>query len=320
MKIIVLAGGESPERAVSLRSGTAAAAALIKKGHSVALIDTLYGAPKDVNYCREHSHLPDIAALRRSFTPSAPIHPTVLPICEGADAVFIALHGGVGENGILQHELEKRGIRYCGSDSLSCAAAMDKLESKRRYLSAGIATPEYTVAKRGCSYIAPAYPCVVKPADGGSSIGVSFVYSKNELCKAVEKALEVSETAIIETMIEGTELSVSILENSPLAVTEIVPVGKHYDYESKYSKGGAREITPARLSGYLYGEAMRIGEKAHRALGLKNFSRTDLILRDGRFYTLETNALPGLTETSILPSAAASAGISFPELCERMLK
>ena len=324
MNILVLTGGESPERDVSLRSGVAAARAFIENGHRVALIDTVRPICE-----RKPLYFDSISELESAFTeslksePLYPLHPDIINVCKSADKIFPALHGGIGENGILQAALECFGISYCGSNTEGCALAMDKIKTKIIYGESGILTPNFTFYEKGSARkpIPPCYPCVVKPADTGSSIGISFVFSPASLNGAVKNALAHCDKVIFEERIVGREFSVSVLGNEPLAVTEIIPHNSFYDYESKYKNGGAREITPAPLDSNLYKKALNIAKKAHKALGLNNFSRTDLILKSGTsmLYALETNALPGLTETSILPQAALSKGISFNQMCEIML-
>lgn len=321
MKILVLAGGESPEHDVSVLSGIAAARAFTELGHSVALVDP--------TRCGKVAFKRDFSAVRRNFVSAftmqkhIPIAPELIKAITEADTVFPALHGGIGENGRLAALIECLNVRYSGSSPDSLALAMDKVRSKMIYERCGIFTPSYTVytAKSEKKPIPPRFPCVVKPADGGSSIGVGFVSSPDSLDAAVSEALSVCDTVIMEETVIGRELSVSVLNDKPLAVTEIIPSGKHYDYESKYMHGGAREITPAPLSSEITKKALLVAIRAHKALGLKNFSRTDMILQRGTniLFALETNALPGLTETSILPEAARTQGISFRELCSKML-
>ena len=323
MNIIVLTGGESPEREVALRSGYAAANAFIENGHRVALIDTVRPLPNGAVYFDSFEKLTSAFESILSFEQRCPIHPDVISACEGADKVFLALHGGIGENGRLQAMLDCFGISYCGSGAEGCALAMDKLKTKLVYNESGILTPAFTYYKKGSERkpVPPCYPCVIKPTDTGSSIGISFVFSPVGLKEAVEKALMLCDTVLLEERIVGREFSVSVLENRALAVTEIIPSSSFYDYDSKYKKGLAREITPAKLPKDIYNKALRIAEKAHVSLGLTNFSRTDLILKNNTemFYALETNALPGLTKTSILPQAALSGGITFNQMCEKML-
>lgn len=325
MKIIVLAGGDSPERDVSIKSGKAVAKALCSLCHEVALLDPIREVPKENIFTSDQEKIVNdfdsyIKAERRIV---CPLHPSVLNACLLCDKVFPALHGGIGENGHLQALFECFGVSYSGSPAEACSAAMDKIITKRLYESAAIRTPLYTVHKQANKKppVAPRYPCVIKPANGGSSIGVYFATSQSELELSVEKAHRICDTVIIEEKIVGRELSVSVLNDTPLAVTEIIPQSKYYDYESKYAVGGALELTPAPISDDIKKRALTLALNAHKALGMKNFSRTDMIMqRDSSLlYVLETNTLPGLTETSILPQAANANGIDFPSLCLKML-
>lgn len=325
MKILVLAGGESSEREVSARSGIAVARALIYSGNEVALIDPatapLTGKP---SFSSDSDSVIQYFKNQRkgSFTP--PFNTAHIDVIRSADTVFPALHGGIGENGHLASLLDILGVPYVGSNARALAVTMNKVDTKIYYENASILTPSYTVYKKEMKKTPcpPRYPCVVKPASAGSSIGVYFVFGENELFGALENALKESDTVIIEERIYGRELSVSVLENKALAVTEIIPKGAYYDYDSKYLNGGAREITPAPIPFSIAQRALKIAENAHNALGLSGFSRTDLIMQrgTGRLYALETNALPGMTETSILPTAARSVGIEMSELACRMLR
>ncbi len=332
MKIVVLAGGRSPEREVSLCSGKMIASALIGRGHSVALLDPA----REISVLKEqffrtykeiekNSPVFDASPLPENVGAGS-ITESVLGLIKtsAADRVFLALHGGDGENGNLQALFGALGIGYNGSPPSACAAAMDKILTKKLFASAGILTPKYTVYRKGqpSPPLPPKYPCVVKPADGGSSVGVSFVMRPFGLSEAVEKALLHYDTALIEEAIFGRELTVGVLQDKALAVTEISPKNGFYDYDNKYINGRSREITPAPLTSEQTSRALRIAQKAHQALGMRNFSRTDFILEQetGLLYALEINALPGMTETSLLPQAAKYRGIDYGELCELMLE
>lgn len=325
VKIIVLAGGISPEHDVSVRSGTAAAKALCRLGNAVALLDPSQETDGETHYRTDESEI-EIKAKERKDNVSVHLNSSVIDACRKADKVFIALHGGIGENGTLQAIFDAFDISYTGSSARACSNAMDKIKSKLLYTSAGIPTPPYSVVSSGekLPQTAPDFPCVIKPANGGSSIGVSFSNTKNEFILAFNRtlnALNDEDHLLIERKIKGREFSVSVLHDKAIAVTEIIPKYLYYDYKCKYNAGFAQEITPASLPRQLYEKAMLFAERAHKALGLKNFSRTDMILEKGagRFYVLETNALPGLTETSIFPSACASVGIGFEQMCAEML-
>ncbi len=326
IKIAVLAGGKSTEREVSLRSGKNVALALLRKGYDVALID-----PSDVVRASENMILQSEAEIvaRCEFFKTIPpnegseeLDVGVIYALKGFDKVFLALHGGSGEDGRIQSVLDLFGIPHNGSSPCACAVSMNKILSKRLYSEAGLPTPSYTVCRKGeKTATLPKYPCVVKPVNGGSSVGVSFAFSQTELQNATEKAFEYCDEVLVEAAVFGRELTVGVLENKPLAVTEIKPISGFYDYENKYASGKTVEITPAQISNEITEQALSFAKRAHEVLGLKNFSRTDMILEEssGLLYLLETNAQPGMTETSLLPQAAAYKGINFDELCQKML-
>ncbi len=322
MNIAVLAGGGGAEREVSLNSGKNVAKALIERGHAVALIDPVSNIPNgELEFFNDSSRIEyrfehDGVALNAA----PPIN--VINLLRKCDAVFPVLHGSWGEDGRLQAALELFGIPFCGSAYTACALAMDKILTKKLLAEAGILTPQYTVCTKKRMRLPPKYPCVVKPANGGSSVGVSIVFRPFELPKALEKAFLYCDAVLMETEIVGRELTVGILENEALAVTEIKPAVGFYDYENKYIPGKTEEVTPAELSSDVTSRALSIAKRSHDALGLRNYSRVDMMLEEatGLLYVLEVNALPGMTETSLLPQSAAACGIGFSELCERMMK
>ena len=328
MKIAVLAGGISPEREVSLCSGKMIAAALTSRGHSVALLDPSKESPVlREQFFRTYDEIEKNSPVFDKSPPpenGVSITESVLGLLKSAQRVFLALHGGDGENGNIQALLGALGIVYNGSPPSACAVAMDKILTKKLFAASGILTPEYTVYLKGqrTPPLPPRYPCVVKPANGGSSVGVSFVMRPFGLEEAVEKALGQCERVLLESAVFGRELTVGVLRDNPLAVTEINPKNGFYDYNNKYIFGRTEEITPAPLSDELTARAMRIALKAHQAVGMRNFSRTDFILEQetGLLYALEINALPGMTATSLLPQAAKYRGIDYASLCEQMLE
>ena len=328
-KILILAGGRGSEREVSIASGKRVAEALCRLGVMAALVDPSQefadgGEPFscDLNELKRKSPL--FYAVQSESKGSAYLTESVLKLCKRADAVFICLHGGIGENGRLQAVLETFGIKYFGSSPEASALAMDKLTSKRIFESVGIPTPLYTVYRKGerSSPVPPRYPCVVKPIGEGSSVGVSAVRTPIELMGAIESAFKCTDTVIMEAMIRGREVTVGVLNGTPLAVTEIIPKGGFYDYESKYTVGKTVEITPAEISESLTRRAMRLALRTHKALGLENFSRVDMIIEKGTelIYVLEANTIPGMTATSLLPLAAEYRGIDLSGLCERMMR
>ena len=328
MKITVLAGGFSPERDVSFLSGSLIANSLCRSGHEVALLDVFlpYHGAKDENaFTRDGNFMytipknpPDLDALRAKVPGNALIGDGVLDICRLSDVVFLALHGGMGEDGRIQAILSSLGIPYTGSDFSACLTAMDKSLSKLLFRAAGVATADFTVIRSGEKPYAVSYPCVVKPCSCGSSVGVSIVENEKELQKALSFAEKYEGKILIEDKIEGREFSVGILNGKALPAIEIRPKEGFYDYERKYQSGMTEELCPAPLNTE---EASRLADaalKAHRALGLGSYSRIDFIKdnKTGKFICLEANTLPGMTPMSLLPQEAAAAGIDYDTLCE----
>ncbi len=291
--LVVLYGGLSAERPVSLRSGAAVAQALTEAGYRVTLLDVDR----------------TIAARLAAAQP---------------DAVFLALHGRMGEDGTIQGLLEYLAIPYSGSGVLASALALDKLRSKQVFTAAGIPTPPWLVAERGGPVPAPAsYPVVVKPILEGSSIGMSLVRSAAELPAALERAFACDATLLLEEYQAGREITVSIIGNRrlrALPAVEVVPDSGFFDYEAKYTKGKTQYIVPARLTDDEAAAAAAVAQAAYRALGCRGLARVDVIVRAGNRPTvLEVNTLPGMTATSLVPKAAAAAGITFAQLLEDVL-
>lgn len=331
MKIAVLAGGLSPERDVSLSSGAMIASALCERGHSVAYTDIYkptderdipFMFRKNEKYTYKiPSSPPDLAAIKAaSGNGERLIAGGILKLCEEADVTFLALHGGMGEDGRMAATLSSLGIRHTGSDFASCHLAMDKILAKALFRTFGIPTPPGTVWN-GKTLPEVSYPCVVKPSGCGSSVGVSIINSSSELHSAIEKAAAFDSHVIIEKKISGREFSVGILLGRALPAIEIRPKTGFYDFSSKYQAGATDEICPAAITP---AQEKLLGEtalKAHSALGLGSYSRLDFILDEesGTPYCLEANALPGMTPASLLPQEAAALGISYGELCEMIV-
>ncbi|MEN6637329.1 MAG: D-alanine--D-alanine ligase [Clostridiaceae bacterium] len=341
MNIVVLAGGLSPERDVSLSTGTMVTNALRKKGHSAILVDLFFGLdqlPAPIERAFEISGLlppfsvpeaePDLAAVRasRKHGFSDQIGTGVLELCRAADLAFLALHGGVGENGSLQSFFDLSGIKHTGSPSIGCALAMDKSVSKSLFRSEGIPTANWAVARKGVPFDTEHFPvpCVVKPNSGGSSIGVVIVRERAALKRAIEDGFAFEDELIVEEYILGMELSAGILGNSDdcvaLPLIEIVPKHGFYDYQHKYQSGWTDEIVPARISPELTQKVQELAKKAFRALKLGVYSRVDFLLtREGEAFCLEANTLPGMTPTSLLPQEAENVGLDYPSLCETIV-
>ena len=337
MKIVVLAGGLSPERNVSLSSGCKVCAALRERGHEAALIDmylgteadprALFSAPIPEELTRIGRQAPDLAAVKASRPGGEnQFGPGVLELCRMADVVFLGLHGTCGEDGRVQAAFDLMGIPYTGAGCLGSAIAMDKDLTKRLVAPLGVSTPKWELVRYGAEDI-PALtrrlelPCVVKPSASGSSIGVSIAHSREELASALTQCLEFGGVCVVEQYIAGRGIQVGILEDRALPSIEIIPKAGFYDYENKYQPGAAEEITPAPIPAEW---EKRLGEAAlavFRALGLSVYSRADFIVtQDGTPWFLEINTLPGMTPTSLLPQEAAAAGIGYGELCERIIK
>lgn len=338
MKIAVLAGGMSPERNISLTSGALISAALIRSGHRVALCDVYMGITNpngEVNDlfttetppCPTISERePDLDALRRSNGGRQQlIGEGVLELCEAADVVFIALHGGMGENGQLQATLDNYNIKYTGSGYIGSLLAMDKDISKKIVSGAGVRVPQGITGDvraldvdRIVSEVG--LPCVVKPCSCGSSVGVSIVSTVSELKTALRSAADFENLVIVEKMIVGREFSLGILEGKALPAIEIIPKSGFYDYKNKYQSGMTEEICPAELTEKQATAAAKLALDAFSVLRLSGYARIDMILdrQTDEFYFIEANSLPGMTPTSLLPQEAAAAGISYDELCSKI--
>lgn len=338
MNIVVLAGGLSPEREVSLTSGSLIANALMENGHSVLLVDVYEGIPalpdrvlslfrtaKDERYSHSVSEeIPDLDALRaRCNNGAALIGPNVIALCQAADLAFLALHGAMGENGQLQATLDAFGIPYTGSGYAGSLLAMDKDVSKRLFRFVGVPTPEwvcYDARTMTAKDVADAVglPCVVKPCGCGSSVGVSMADTMEELAAALEAASEYG-TVIVERKITGRELTVGVLDGETLPVVEIIPTEGFYDYKNKY-QGTTREVCPAEIDDATARKASELALLGFDALHLKGYARFDFLLDgEGELWCLEANTLPGMTPTSLFPFAASKVGISYNALCERLV-
>ena len=336
MKIVVLAGGLSPEREVSLSSGSLIANSLINSGHEVLLLDLYKGAKTDdeSQFC-DHGeyryHIseaePDLAKVRaENENRNELIGKNVISLCKKADVVFLALHGSIGENGQLQATLDNYGIKYTGSGYVGSLLAMDKDISKKMFVGAGVNTPEwiYVSVKEFDEKAFEekiGYPCVVKPCSCGSSVGISIVDNKEELDAALKLAQEYEEYVLIEKKIEGRELTVGILDGEVLPVIEIIPTEGFYDYTNKYQAGKTLEICPAEIEESVREVVAEQTRLAFDALRLSGYSRFDFIVdKSGKPWCLEANTLPGMTPTSLLPQMAAANGIEYGKLCLKIVE
>lgn len=339
MKVVVLAGGLSPERDVSLSSGAMVANALMTKGHQVLVLDVYEGCPDcpdfETAFNLKHQAVytyevpetpPDLVEIaKESHNGEALIGPNVLKICQSADVAFLALHGAMGENGQIQATLDVHGIAYTGSGYAGSLLAMDKVLSKQLMEAYGVRSPKWLEVNLERDVLAEiegkvTLPCVIKPVSGGSSIGVSLVRTKAEWQAAIELARAVESTLLIEELIIGREFSVGVLGGKALPVIEIMPAEGFYDYKNKYQAGLTKEICPALIQPILADKLREEAVKVHHLLRLGAYSRVDfLVTKAGETYCLEANTLPGMTPTSLLPQEAAAAGIDYPELCDSLI-
>ncbi|MYC98682.1 MAG: D-alanine--D-alanine ligase [Gammaproteobacteria bacterium] len=324
MKVAVLMGGSSEERPVSLVSGAEVAAALRGRGHEVVAVDPASGV-----LSRERElELRESGVAREAPPSTGPGGSDPLLLLGEAlracapDVVFPALHGGAGEDGTVQSLLDLIGVPYAGSGHTGCALAMDKDLTKRLLRDAGIATPEWITghAPTECVVAELGLPLIVKPPRGGSTLGLTLVHRADGVPAAEEQALAYGGEVMFERYVRGRELTVGILGGEALPPGEIIPENEIFDYECKYQPGMAREIFPAHIPEDTAAGLRRQALAVHRALRLEGFSRVDFILDSGGTpWCLEANALPGLTPASLLPRAGRAAGLSFGELCERIV-
>ncbi len=302
--VAVIYGGSSGEREVSLNSGACCAAALEEAGFSTTLIDP--------------SSRADLKRL----------------IEEPFDVAFLALHGKGGEDGTIQGFLETIGMPYTGSGILANAIAVNKPRAKEYYAAAGLrVAPSMAVGKNDVLDDADmqeivetvGIPCVVKPSTEGSSLGMTIVRDESGLREAIDTALAVDDEAMIEAFIEGEELTIGVLGNDEpyaLPIIQVVPnQDEFYNYHAKYAEGGSTHLCPAPVSAEITEDAQNMAVAAHSILGCRGISRSDFMLdSEGRCWILETNTLPGMTNTSLVPDAARVAGMEFPQLCEKLIE
>lgn len=338
MRIVVLAGGLSTERDVSISSGILVASALREKGHEVVLLDVFTGYEQ--NIC-------DIDALFKqnySFTDKANVGETVsdfsevrenrldksgrfigtnvIEICSEADITFLALHGGEGENGQIQATLDLLGIKYTGTGYLGSALAMNKGLTKSVFVQNKINTPAGEIFKSiEDSKSWNIFPCVVKPCSGGSSVGIAKAENEEEFLAAVKDAFRYENEIVVEQFVKGREFSVGLLGGKALPPIEIIPKSGFYDYAAKYQAGATVEICPADIDEQTDKKLRDAATVAYNALHLDSYARVDFLVdENGEPFCLEANTLPGMTPTSLLPQEAAVEGLNYADLCEKIIE
>ena len=340
MKIVVLAGGLSPERNVSLSSGSMVCQALRDRGHQVALVDLFFGledhkgepeelfnAPIPDSFKRVSRQAPDLEQVRasRKWKDTSAIGPGVLELCKKADVVYLGLHGACGEDGRIQAALDLLGVPYTGSGYLSSAIAMDK-DLTKRLVADKVVTPQWmrvdlTEEQLDGLVEEVSLPAVIKPVDSGSSIGVFIANDKAELRHALEESVKLGGRVVIEQYIKGREIQVAVLNGKALPSIEITPKEGFYDYENKYQPGAALEVCPAPIPAEWEERIGKAAVAVFETVGLSVYARADFIVtEDGTPYFLEINTLPGMTPTSLVPQEAAAVGMDYGTLCETIIR
>lgn len=325
MKIALILGGTSPEREVSKKTSKSILGALRELGHEVIPVDPAYGLnqPKDENDFFAEKDFAEL--LNKNY-----LDIINSQLFDDIDLAFLALHGRWGEDGTIQSLLEMRGIKYTGSGILTSSLAMDKAMTKVVIQHFGVSTPSWIIAdineKDYSEYPQKiknqfGYPCIIKPNDQGSSVSLTVCKSDADVIPAIKLALQFSDKALIEEFIPGRELTVAVLDGAALPILEIVPKSGLYDYESKYTSGKSEYIVPAPMPDEVRIDIQNQAVKAFNAVGCKCYSRIDFRLtKENKAFCLEINTLPGMTSLSLVPKAAAAAGISFLELIDRIVQ
>lgn len=338
MRIVVLAGGLSTERDVSISSGILVASALREKGHEVVLLDVFTGYEQNIcdidalfkqNYsfadkANVGETVSDLSEVRENRLNKSDrfIGTNVIEICTEADITFLALHGGEGENGQLQASLDLLGIKYTGTGYLGSALAMNKGLTKSVFVQNKINTPAGEIFKsieEAKSW--SIFPCVVKPCSGGSSVGIAKAENEEEYILAVKDAFRYENEIVVEQFVKGREFSVGILGGKALPPIEIIPKSGFYDYAAKYQAGATDEICPADIDEQTDKKLRESAVAAYNSLHLDSYARVDFLVdENGEPFCLEANTLPGMTPTSLLPQEAAVEGMNYADLCEKIIE
>lgn len=340
LRVAVLMGGRSAEREVSLSTGRQVLSALDPRRYEAFPVDPAYLGMRSLGEAERYAggagpreaELARVPADAFAGLP-APSDPPFVGR-NRPDVAIICLHGRYGEDGTIQGLLELMDIPYTGSGVLASALAMDKVMAKKIYQVEGVPTPPSAAIKGKADAerflrefrdgtAAVRCPAIVKPSRQGSTIGISVVREPETMAAALDTALAYDDEVIIEKFVEGMEITGPVIGNTeivPLPLVEIVPAGGFYDYEAKYTPGATEEIVPARLKPEQTRRAQELAVRAHRALGCRGYSRTDMLVAEDGIWVLETNTLPGMTPTSLLPRSAEAAGLSFPQLVDRLIE
>ena len=339
MNIVVLSGGLSTERSVSLTTGAKVQNALVANGHHAILADVFMGymlsgsieeefknATKPAELEKVSELVPDIEAIKKSrgTNPDVFFGENIIELCSYADVVFMALHGENGENGRLQAAFDLLGIKYTGSGYLGCAVSMHKNLTKQMFRAFGVPTPFGKMITKGEKASFSDFGCnkvVVKPCCGGSSIGVFIADNEDDFQNALNEAFKFEDEILIEEYISGREFSVGVLGDTPLPAIEIIPKEGFYDYKNKYQADLTIEVCPAEITKEQSLKMQKAALDAFKVLGLCGYARMDFLLDENDdIYCLEANSLPGMTPTSLLPQEAQAVGISYNELCEKIIE
>lgn len=335
MNIVVLCGGTSTERDVSINSGYNVCEALRGKGHNAILLDVFFGienrniledAKSDYDIVKARDFIREMSskvqeeeAKRKSF-----FGENVIEICSQADIVFMALHGKNGEDGKCQAAFDLFGIKYTGSGALASAMGMDKAVTKQIFMAKQVPTAKSVWIKKGEETSLEQYnmqvPVVVKACNGGSSVGVVLVKDSSEYEAAVAECFQLDNQILVEDYIDGREFSIGVINGKALPIVEIIPNEGWYDYENKYKDGATTHVCPAELDEELTAKMQKAAEEAYDAIGCEPYARIDFMLdKEGNVYCLEVNTLPGMTSTSLIPDEARAIGVDYPTLCENIV-
>lgn len=348
MKIVVLAGGLSPEREVSLTSGTEICNALRRLGHQAILVNLFFGVEAqnedelkdmfDIDFAelptpKIGTKMPDVEEIINSrklnsneaLFMNAEIGPNVIKLCNMADIVFLGLHGGIGENGKIQALFDIFGIKYTGAGSVASSHAMHKGIAKKLFVNKGVPAAKYKLFKKGddasLDNTKLQLPLVVKICSGGSSLGVYLAHTEQEYNEAIDKCFEMEDDVLVEEFIEGREFAVPVLAGKALPVIEIIPESGWFDYEHKYQANQTNEVCPANIDEETTIALQNAAELACRTLGIDVYARPDFFVdNNGEIFCIEVNTLPGMTPASLFPKSAKVAGLDYDQFCEKIIE